>query len=131
MERQVVNPWTWQDRHGFAQAVAVTGATRVLVCAGQASMSPEGKTLHPGDLRAQINQALDNIEVVIAQAGFTLGDVVRLNYFCTDLDRFFKENDDLKRRLREAGCRCASSMYGVTRLGNPDLLIEIEALAMA
>jgi enamine deaminase RidA (YjgF/YER057c/UK114 family) len=131
MERQVVNPWAWQDRHGFVQAVAVTAATRVLVCAGQASTSPEGITLHPGDLRAQIRQALDNLEVVLAQAGFTLGDVVRLNYFCTDLDRFFQENDDIKRRLAEAGCRCASSMYGITRLGNPDLLIEIEALAMA
>jgi enamine deaminase RidA (YjgF/YER057c/UK114 family) len=131
MDRQVINLWSWQDRHAFVQAVAVTGATRVLVCAGQASVSPEGQTLHPGDLRAQINQALDNLEVVLGQAGFKLGDVVRLNYFCTDLDRFFKEDDDLKRRLAEAGCRCASSMYGITRLGNPDLLIEIEALAMA
>jgi enamine deaminase RidA (YjgF/YER057c/UK114 family) len=131
LERRVVNPWPWQDRHAFVQGVAVSGASRVLVCAGQASMSPEGKTLHPGDMRGQINQALANLEIVLDQAGFALGDVVRLNYFCTDLERFFQENDDLKRRLAEAGCRCVSSMYGVTRLGSPDLLIEIEALAMA
>ena len=51
MERQVINPWGWQDRHAFVQSVAVTGATRSLICAGQASMSPEGKALHPGDRR--------------------------------------------------------------------------------
>lgn len=130
MERSIINPWGWQDRHQFVQASVISGATRVLICSGQASMAPDGSTLHPGDLRAQINQALDNLEVVLTEAGFELRDVVRLNYFCTDLGRFFQENDDLKRRLAEAGCRPASSMYGVTRLGSPDLMIEIEATAM-
>jgi enamine deaminase RidA (YjgF/YER057c/UK114 family) len=93
-------------------------------------MSGDGRALHPGDMRAQINQALDNLEVVLREAGFALADVVRLNYFTTDMDAFFAGNADLKRRLAEAGCRCVSSMYGVTRLGTPELLIEIEALAV-
>lgn len=130
MERHVINPWGWQDKHQFVQANAISGATRMLICSGQASMAPDGSTLHVGDLRAQINQALENLEVVLAQAGFELKDVVRLNYFCTDLGNFFTANEDLKRRLAEAGCRPASSMYGVTRLGSPDLMIEMEATAV-
>jgi enamine deaminase RidA (YjgF/YER057c/UK114 family) len=131
MERRVVNPWSWSDKHEFVQAVQLTAPTRMLVCSGQASMSADGRALHAGDMRAQINQALDNLEVVLREAGFTLADVVRLNYFTTDMDAFFAGNADLKRRLAEAGCRCVSSMYGVTRLGTPELLVEIEALAVA
>ena len=131
MERRVINPWSWSNKHQFVQAVKLSQPTQMLVCSGQASMSDDGRALHPGDMRAQINQALDNLEVVLREAGFTLGDVVRLNYFTTDMDAFFAGNGDLKRRLAEAGCQCVSSMYGVTRLGTPDLMIEIEALAMS
>ena len=37
MEQRKVNPWTWQDEYGFSQAIEVTGAERVLYCAGQTS----------------------------------------------------------------------------------------------
>lgn len=131
MDKRVINPWPWSEKHEFVQAVRLDAPSRMLVCSGQASMSADGKALHPGDLRAQINQALDNLEVVLREAGFTLADVVRLNYFTTDMDGFFQNNQDLKQRLADAGCQCVSSMYGVTRLGAPELMIEIEALAVA
>src|SRR5918997_1504805 len=78
------NPWGWQDQLGFVQANLVSGAQRMLVCAGQTSVDAEGRPLHPGDMRAQVNQALDNLETVLGEAGFTLADVVRLNYYTTD-----------------------------------------------
>ncbi len=130
-ERRAVNPWTWQDAFGFAQAVEVTGGGRVLICAGQTSVDAEGRPLHVGDMRAQAVQALENLEAVLREAGLTLADVVRLNYYTTDVDAFLGAADAWGGRLAAAGCRPASTLLGVARLAFPELLIEMEAIAIA
>ncbi len=131
MERRIVNPWTWQDAFGYVQANEVSGARRVLICAGQTSVDAEGRPLHPGDMRAQIAQALDNLETVLRDAGFTLADVMRLNYYTTDVERFLEAGDVLGGRLAAAGCRSAGTLLGVARLAFPELLVELEATAIA
>lgn len=131
MERKIVNPWKWQDQFGFVQANEVSGVQRVLICAGQASVDAEGRPAHPGDMRAQLEQALDNLETVFREAGFTLADVVRLNVYTTDVDQILQSYDVLAARLAQAGCRQASTLLGVTRLAFPELMVEIEATAMA
>ena len=72
MERQIINPWRWQDEYGFVQANEVSDAQRVLYCAGQVSVDAEGNPLHPGDMGAQIAQSLDNLETVLESAGFAV-----------------------------------------------------------
>jgi enamine deaminase RidA (YjgF/YER057c/UK114 family) len=130
VERRVVNPWTWQDQFAFVQANEVVGAQRVLLLAGQASVDGEGRPLHEGDMRAQLTQALDNIETVLHEAGFELGDVARLNYYTTDVDAFFAAHDVVIERLGAAGCQAAGSLVGVSRLAFPGLLVELEATAV-
>ena len=131
MEHRIINPTTWQDAYGFVQGHEVSGAQRVLFCAGQTSNDADGNPLHAGDIRAQINQAFDNLETVLKQAGFSLADVVRLNYYTTDVDLLLQNWDALTSRLDAAGCRPASTLLGVTRLAFPGWLIEIEATAVA
>jgi enamine deaminase RidA (YjgF/YER057c/UK114 family) len=82
-------------------------------------------------MRAQFMEALDNLETVLGEAGFTLSDVMRLNYYTTDVDQFFGVYDILTSRLAEAGCRPATMLVGVSRLAYPEMLIEIEATAVA
>jgi enamine deaminase RidA (YjgF/YER057c/UK114 family) len=134
-DRRVINPWSWQDQFNFVQANEISNAQRQLICAGQTAIDEEGNAVHAGDMRAQINQALTNIETVLANAGFELSDIVRLNYYTTDVDSFFEEfwggDDPLVSRLAEAGCRPASTLLGVARLAFPELLVEIEATAIA
>ena len=130
-QRRVINPWGWQDEFGFVQANEVSNVQRVLICAGQAAIDAEGKPLHPGDMRAQFIEALDNLETVLREADFTLSDVMRLNYYTTDVDQFFGVYDILTSRLAEAGCRPATMLVGVARLAYPEMLIEIEATAVA
>ena len=130
MERRVINPWTWQDEFGFVQANEIVGAQRVLVCAGQTSVDATGAPLHEGDMRAQLAQALENLETVLAAAGFNLTNVVRLNYYTTDVDALFEAYDVAVKRLAETGCHPASTVLGVTRLADLALLIEIEATAV-
>jgi enamine deaminase RidA (YjgF/YER057c/UK114 family) len=131
MQTQVINPWTWQDPLGFVQAREVNGAQRVVYCAGQSAVDPDGNVLHEGDMRGQLMLSLDNVETVLAEAGLGLADVVRLNYYTTDIDAFFESYDAVTSRLAEAGARVSSTVLGITRLAQPELLVEIEATAAA
>lgn len=130
MEKRNVNPWSWQDQFAYSQAIEVSGASRILYCAGQTSIDAKGRAIHVGDMRAQVELALENLESVLAEAGFTLGDVTRLNYYTTDVDSFFGAFEIVAARLAEAGCKPCSTLLGVARLAFPELLIEIEATAV-
>jgi enamine deaminase RidA (YjgF/YER057c/UK114 family) len=129
MNKKTINPWEWQDNFGFAQGISIEGAQRTLLCAGQTSINAAGEPLHADDIGAQINQSLDNLEEVLAADGMTLSDVVRLNYYTTDMDAMMGAYPDLVARLNEAGCRPASTLLGVSRLAFPEFLVEIEATA--
>ena len=132
VEQRKVNPWTWQDQFGFSQAIEATGASRVVYCAGQTSSGPDGATLHDGDLAAQASAALDNLETVLREADMTLRNVVRLNTYVTDVDRYLSEAAAaVGARLAAAGVQPAATLLGVSRLAFPDLLIELEATAIA
>jgi enamine deaminase RidA (YjgF/YER057c/UK114 family) len=130
VERKIINPWKWQDPLGFVQANEVTGGQRVLYCAGQVSVDADGKPVNAGDIRAQLNRAIDNLEQVLRAAGFGLTDVVRLNVYTTDLEGYFANRNVIMDRLVRAGCRYASTLLGVARLARPEFLIEIEATAV-
>lgn len=131
MERRMINPWTWQNEFGYVQANEVRGAQRILFCSGQAANDETGAALHGGDMRAQINLALDNLETLLYQSGFTFADIMRLNIYVTDVDQFFANYDAFISRLAEAGCQHTGSLIGVTRLAFPEMMIEIEATAVA
>jgi enamine deaminase RidA (YjgF/YER057c/UK114 family) len=130
-EIKPLNPWTWQDALGFSQAVEVRGGERVLYCAGQTSVDANGAPLHAGDMEKQIGQAFDNLETVLAHAEMTLASVVRLNYYTTDVQAFFAAGHVRIARLRAAGISPSGTLLEVAGLFHPDILIEIEATAVA
>ena len=131
MERRIINPWTWQDSFGFVQAHEVTGGQRTLYCAGQTSVDAEGRVVHANDMAGQLSLSLDNLETVLRAAGMDLSNVVRLNLYTTDVDRFLAAFHVAIERFSARGCRPASTLLGVARLAFPELLVEIEATAVA
>lgn len=130
MDRRIINPWTWQEQFGFNHGHEVTGAERTLYLAGQVSLDDDGQLVHEGDLAAQIDKCIDNIESVLTGADMTLADVVRLNIYTTDVDAFI-ENAAALGRLNAGGARYTSTLLGVARLAFPELLVELEATAVA
>ena len=56
--------------------------------------------------------------------------MVRLNYYTTDVDRFFEAHDAVVGRLAAAGCQPSGTLLGVSRLAFPELMVEIEATAV-
>jgi enamine deaminase RidA (YjgF/YER057c/UK114 family) len=131
MERTAVNPWDWSIKLGYNQAEVIDGATRQVICAGQTAVDEDGAPQHPGDMRAQISLALDNLEAVLKRAGMNLGNVVKLSVYATDVDEALKNFDLMGMRFGPHRVAPPMTLLGVTCLAIPGLLFEIEAMAMA
>jgi enamine deaminase RidA (YjgF/YER057c/UK114 family) len=131
MQRTPVNPWTWSLGFAFNQAELIEGQRRMLVCSGQTATDDQGRPRHPGDMAAQLAMAVGNLETVLAAAGMGLADVVRLQVYTTDVDRLLEHYQVVVERLEAAGVRPPSTLLGVARLAAPELLVELEATAMA
>lgn len=131
VERTAVNPWTWSVAFGFNQGELVEGPGKVLFCAGQTSVDGEGMPQHPGDMAAQIALATDNLEAVLREGGMGLANLVRLNFYTTDVDAYLTNAGVIGARLGTAGVAPAGTLLGVARLAFPELLVEIEGTAVA
>jgi enamine deaminase RidA (YjgF/YER057c/UK114 family) len=114
---------------GFNQAELVEDRRRELICSGQTAVDAEGSPQHAGDMRAQLNLALDNLEAVLGGAGMTLANIIRLNFYVTDVDAFLQASDILGERLGAAGVTPPGTLLGVARLAFPELMVEVEATA--
>lgn len=130
MERRIINPWSWQEQFGFNHGHEITGPARTLYVAGQVSLDDDGQLVHEGDLAGQVSKSIDNIEAVLNAANMSLSDVVRLTIYTTDVDEMLANYDRL-RRFNDAGANYVSTLLGVARLAFPQLLVELEATAVA
>ena len=125
-ERTAINPWTWSTQLGFDQAQLVEGHRRQLVASGQDAVDADGSPQHPGNMAAQLELAIDNLEAVLAAADMTLTDVVRLTVYTTDVDELLKHWAGVTNRIQGF----ATSVLGVTQLAAPGLLVLLEATAV-
>jgi enamine deaminase RidA (YjgF/YER057c/UK114 family) len=89
----------WSLKLGFDQAQLIEGHQRQLICSGQDAVDTDGNPHHPGDIAAQLELSLDNLEAVLADADMTLGNVVRLNVYTTDFDELVKHWSSLMERF--------------------------------
>ena len=128
MEKQQVNPWTWQDAAGFSQAWRVEGARSIVFVSGQAPISPDGRLVGEDDFEAQVRQVFENLRTVLQEAGAGLDAVVKLTVYLTDIGRL-RDYSRIKGEFF-AGPQPASTAVGVTALARPEMLVEVEALAV-
>ena len=129
MERTSINPVAWSLKLGFDQAQLIEGHQRMLLCSGQDAVDADGKPQHPGDMAAQLEMSVDNLEAILAAADMSVANVIRLNVYTTDFDELLKHWATLTDRFGGSEPRFASSLLGVTRLAAPQLLVMLEATA--
>lgn len=130
MQRTAINPVDWNLQYGYNQGELVEGHRRTLYCAGQIAVDADFNLPDAGDIAGQIDLAFDNLERVLDQAGMTLGDVVDLTIYTTDVPGAFAEFDTVVKRLAAAKVRPAQCFIGVNDLALPELKIEIKATAV-
>jgi len=131
VDKREINPSDWLLAFNINQGIEVTGAQRVLYLSGQTSNAADGAPMHPGDLVAQFGLAWANVKDALAASGMDPTNIVRLNMYTTDVDGFMAVAEELVPIFAGDGCKPVSTLLGVASLFEPELMIELEATAVA
>jgi len=115
----------WEPLAGYARAVQAGDSVFV---SGTTGTDPSGKILNPGDAAAQTTQAIRNIENALKRLGLGLDHVVRTRIYLTQMDKW--EEVAKVHGQFFANIHPATALVGVTRLVDPEMLVEIEADAV-
>ena len=108
------------------------GNVVILLISGTASIDEKGETVHIGNFRAQMRRTLKNITALLAAEGCTWKDIVRTTCYLRDIDRDYAEfNEERTTFFKEQGLDPLPASTGIqAKLCRPELLVEIEAIAM-
>jgi reactive intermediate/imine deaminase len=122
-----VRPEGTHAPNGYSHAVTASGPT--VHVSGQVALDADGQLIGAGDAEAQMEQVFRNIAAALADAGASLTDVVKLTVFLTDMGdlRTFATVRD---RHIDVARPPASSAVQVVALARPELLVEVEAVAV-
>ena len=136
-KRAITNHTVLNEAYDYGSAfsrgmrIDLKGVT-ILLISGTASIDEQGKTVHVGDLRAQTRRTYDNITGLLAAEGATWHDVVRTTCYLRDIERDYKAfNEERTAFYKERQLNPLPASTGIQAiLCRPDLLVEIEAIAM-
>lgn len=125
-----INPETMHRNPAFSQGIVIPAGTSTLVIGGQNAVDEKGEVVGKGDIAAQTLKAVDNLVTVLEAAGGKLENLVRVGLF-------IREDADLKAGFGAWMTRAGKlanpptvTTAIVSKLANPDYLIEIEATAV-
>ena len=131
MEKTIINPPTLAPPVGFSHGVLVTGG-RLLFLAGQTGSNIEGQIMAPGDLVAQYEQTLRNLQTVVETAGGKMQDITKLNIFIRDRDDYLAHLKSLGivHRSFFGAYYPAMALFEISRFFQNETLVEIEGFAV-
>lgn len=125
-----VNPPTLSVPNGYSHVVEVPAGSRLVYVAGQVPLDSAGRLIGPGDLRVQAGAVFENLRRALAAAGATFADVVKLNYYVVDASQVAVLRE-VRDRYIDVAAPPASTLVEVRRLFREDVLLEVEAVAVA
>jgi 2-iminobutanoate/2-iminopropanoate deaminase len=137
VKRAITNHSTLNEAYDYGSAfsrgmrIDLNGVT-ILLISGTASIDEHGHTVHVGDFRAQLKRTFENISKLLAAEGATWHDIVRTTCYLRDIERDYQAfNEERNGFYKLQGLDPLPASTGIQAiLCRPDLLIEIEAIAM-
>jgi len=138
-KRAITNHGVLNEAFAYAKPSSFSRGMRIdlngltiLLISGTASIDENGVSVHIGNFRAQMRRTLDNITGLLASEGCTWHDIVRTSCYLRDIDRDYDEfNQERTAFFAEQGLDPLPASTGIqAKLCRPELLVEIEAIAM-
>jgi enamine deaminase RidA (YjgF/YER057c/UK114 family) len=113
--------------NGYSHVVAATG--RFVAVAGQVALDENGAVVGEGDPGAQAERAFENLRLALAAVGANFSDVVKFTYFLTDVG-MLPAVRAVRNRYIDVDRPPASTAVQVSALFRPEMLLEVEAIAI-
>ena len=132
-QRVLNEAFDYDKPSSFSRGIRIDlGAVSVLLISGTASIDEHGRSIHIGDFRAQTRRTFQNITGLLASEGASWKDIVRTSCYLRDIDRDYAAfNEERTRFYAEQELDPLPASTGIQAiLCRPELLIEIEAIAM-
>jgi 2-iminobutanoate/2-iminopropanoate deaminase len=138
-KRAITNHDVLNEAYAYAKPSSFSRGMRIdlngltiLLISGTASIDEYGKSVHIGDFRAQMRRTCENITGLLASEGATWHDIVRTTCYLRDIDRDYEAfNEERTKFFAEQGLDPLPASTGIqAKLCRPELLVEIEAIAM-
>jgi 2-iminobutanoate/2-iminopropanoate deaminase len=138
-KRAMTNHGVLNEAYAYAKPSSFSRGMRIdlngltiLLISGTASIDEYGKSVHIGDFRAQMRRTLANITGLLESEGCTWHDIVRTTCYLRDIDRDYEAfNEERTAFLKAQGLVPLPASTGIeAKLCRPELLVEIEAIAM-
>jgi 2-iminobutanoate/2-iminopropanoate deaminase len=138
-KRAITNLGVLNEAYAYAKPSSFSRGMRIdlngltiLLISGTASIDENGVSVHIGDFRAQMQRTLSNITGLLKSEGCTWHDIVRTTCYLRDIDRDYDAfNEERTAFFREQQLDLLPASTGIqAHLCRPELLIEIEAIAM-
>lgn len=123
-----VNPPALVKPTGYTHVVIAPDGRTVYI-AGQVALDSTGAVVGEGDFSAQADQVYRNLERALQSVGGSMGDLVKTTTFITDIKNLPSLREVRSRRLSKMQAP-ANTLLAVSSLARPELLIEIEAVAI-
>jgi enamine deaminase RidA (YjgF/YER057c/UK114 family) len=138
-KRAMTNHGVLNEAYAYAKPSSFSRGMRIdlngltiLLISGTASIDEYGKSLHNGDFRAQMRRTFANITGLLKSEGCTWRDIVRTTCYLRDIDRDYEAfNEERTAFFKAQGLDPLPASTGIeAKLCRPELLVEIEAIAM-
>jgi enamine deaminase RidA (YjgF/YER057c/UK114 family) len=139
VKRAIANHGVLNEAYSYAKPSSFSRGMRIdlngltiLLISGTASIDEHGRSAHIGDFRAQMQRTLKNITGLLASEGATWHDIVRTSCYLRDIDRDYEAfNEERTAFFKELRLDPLPASTGIqAKLCRPELLVEIEAIAM-
>jgi enamine deaminase RidA (YjgF/YER057c/UK114 family) len=126
--KKIVQPKDLPVRKSHSQVVTVTGGTLVFIAGMTSRSEVDAQPVHRGDMRAQLRQCCENIGRALRAVGGDYADVVKTTTFTTDVEEYHRVNDERAKYFKSD--LPTSVLIGVVCLAHPDLMVELEVMAV-
>ena len=124
-----INPEGLFKNPAFSQAVTTEGNGKTIYIGGQNAIDEKGNLVGKGSIASQSEQVMRNIQVALAAGGATFSDVIKMNIYLVQGQNAKEAFTASQPFLKECPQPPAITAVFVVALGNPEYLVEVEAIA--